>query len=79
MTGEIPVIGKAVGRPIYTLNFEKGVDTKKFRYYPIVLWSLLGIVAGAVLGAGVDAFGNRTNWSFSRTPKEYAPPILHKK
>jgi len=49
-------------REIYNQNFKNGFDVQGYRWYLVLLLTLLGAGIGAAAGAGLDYLGNEHNW-----------------
>jgi hypothetical protein len=62
----------------YSMNIKGGFDIDMFRQSYIVLWTLLGAIAGGLIGLGVDKLGDQFNWygdsnrdAFGRRRREF--------
>lgn len=55
LRGEVLQIAKTT----YQKNFENGLDVQPFKWEEVLLYTLLGLVAGGLAGAGVDRYGDR--------------------
>ncbi len=61
----------------YSKNFKGGFDVHPSKWYMVVLWSLAGAAAGAGLGFGVDALGERFDIYDERKYRGFRPGDFH--
>lgn len=50
-----------LAKEIYQRNFKEGFDVERYRTGMVVLYGVLGLIAGALLGLGVDRAGEKFN------------------
>ena len=56
---------------LYQQNYKGGFDVKGYRGYMVMLFGLLGMMAGGICGAFVNHFGNKYKWwGEDKKPKE---------
>jgi hypothetical protein len=51
-----------IAKTMYKENFPQGFEVDRFREYMLALWGLVGMVAGAAAGFGLDRAGQKFDW-----------------